>query len=28
VPAPDAPPRFAETARVGAWQVLADCGSA
>jgi hypothetical protein len=27
-PAPDAPPRFAETARVGAWQVLADCGSA
>jgi hypothetical protein len=27
-PAPAAPPRFAATARVGAWQVLADCGSA
>ena len=27
-PAPVAPPRFAETARAGAWQVLAACGAA
>jgi hypothetical protein len=27
-PAPTAPPRFGETARAGAWQVLANCGSA
>ncbi|HTE62010.1 MAG TPA: hypothetical protein VK631_16790, partial [Solirubrobacteraceae bacterium] len=27
-PAPPAPPRFAETARAGAWQVLASCGAA
>jgi hypothetical protein len=25
-PAPAAPPRFAETARAGTWQVLASCG--
>jgi hypothetical protein len=27
-PAPSVPPRFAETARAGAWQVLAACGAA
>jgi hypothetical protein len=27
-PAPRAPPRFAETARAGAWHVLAACGTA
>ena len=27
-PAPFAPPGFAETARAGAWHVLADCGAA
>jgi hypothetical protein len=27
-PAPTVPSRFAPTARAGAWQVLADCGSA
>jgi hypothetical protein len=27
-PAPAAPPRFTPTIRAGAWEVLADCGSA